>query len=416
MKAVVYKVNPAGWALCRLLQRAWPSCLCTRLNGLSLRELPAPPLPGADWVRCRTLLGGICGTDLNIIAQRQPPNSILQAFSSMPMVLGHENVAVVEHLGPQVPAEWLGKRVCVDPSLGCRQRGVSPLCPQCRKGNYGACESFWGPAGGKCDIPAGTSIGYNSATGGSLGQQFVAHVSQLVEVPGPISDEEALLTDPIACSLHSVLRARLDDAAKVLVYGAGVLGLGVVACLRATGYTGCIDVIARGPNAALAKTFGADEVLSLPPDRRARFEAIAARTGARMHRVRFGNLMLSGGYNAVFDCVGTASSINESLKWAASRGQVVIIGTGAGGRMDLTPVWFGELEVIGAYGRQDEHYDGRRISTYALVHKLMLDKRIDARRLLTHAFRLDQWKTAVAAALNKRISGALKVAIDFRQN
>jgi threonine dehydrogenase-like Zn-dependent dehydrogenase len=280
MKALVYDIKPLGWLACKLLGPFWKGCVRSSLGGLGLREVPAPQLPGADWVRLRTLLGGICGTDLAIIAQKQPPDSILQAFSSMPMLLGHEGVAVVEEAGPAVDRSWLGRRVCVEPTLGCTARGIVPSCPRCEAGEFGACENFGAAGAGKYKLPAGTSIGYNKATGGALGEGFVAHESQLARLDDRISDEMAVLTDPLACSMHAILRAEIlggtgvppvsspigsarkrpeethgQDAhatTKVLVYGAGVLGLGIVTCLRAVGFSGQIDIVGTAADSSRA--------------------------------------------------------------------------------------------------------------------------------------------------------------------
>jgi len=416
MKALCYEAKPLGWLTCLWLKKLWPGCLLSRLGGLTLRELDPPALPGDDWVLVRTLLGGICGTDLGILAQKQPPNSILQAFSSLPLMLGHENVAVVESVGPAVDKGWLGRRVCVEPTLGCTARGIEPACPRCQAGQFGACENFSAAGAGRYKLPAGTSIGYNNRTGGSFGEFFVAHVSQLVDVPASVSDELAVLTDPLACSLHSVLRADLSRASQVLVYGAGVLGLGVIACLRATGYAGRIDALEVGKYLqGRALRLGADAFLQPPREALRRYEMIAERTGARVHRVRLGNLMLSGGYDVIFECVGSVQSLNDSLKWAAGRGQVVLVGTGSGGRIDLTPLWFRELTVVGAYGRQLEHAPTGRVGTYQWVHRLMAEGKLPVADMLTHKFPLAQYRQALTAALHKSAHGAVKVAFDFRK-
>ena len=415
MRAVFYSVNPVGWITCKWLKLLWRGCLVSRLNGVSLRDVPPPELPGPDWVRVRTLMGGICGTDLGILAQKQPPNSILQAFASMPMVLGHENVAVVEETGAEVETSWKGRRVCVEPTLNCHVRGIDPPCDRCKVGELGSCESFAADGIGKAKLPPGTSIGYNRRTGGSLGEHFVAHQSQLVPVPDAMPDEPAVLTDPVACALHAVLRADLSQAGRVLVYGAGVLGLSLIASLRAIGYAGRIDAIDRARHVAeLAEEMGANEVVSLPAGTRARFEQIASRTHATVQRARFGNYMLSGGYDVAFDCVGSRQSIEESLKWTRAQGQVMMVGTGHGGGVDLTPIWFRELEVTGAYGRQIENFGGRRIGTYRLVHEFMMQGKLDVARLLTHKFPISEYKRAFTVAMNKDRYKAVKVAIDFR--
>lgn len=387
----------------------------TPLNGLSFRQAPIPELPNDKWVRVKTLMAGICGTDLGLLAQRQPPDSILQAYSSFPAILGHENLGIVEHVGAAVDKSWLGKRVCVDPTLCCQVRGIDPPCDRCDAGLYGACENFGQDGTGTAKLPPGVSLGYNSATGGSFSEYYLAHESQLMPVPDELIDEQAILTDPIGCGLHAVLRIKLEGVRSVLVYGAGVLGLAVISSLRAVGYTGRIDAL---DNAAYlstpASSLGANCFLSLPPGRADRFEAIAERTGGVVKRARFGNYTISGGYDAIFDCVGSQGSINESLKWTRPRGQVVIIGTGSGGRLDLTPLWFTELTVMGAYGRQIEQFDRRSISTYRLVHELMVSGRMKLDGLLTHTFELADYRRAFDVGLHKGRHQAIKVAFDLR--
>jgi len=428
MKALVYDVRPIGWGTCKWLKLFWPGCLFSGLNGLGLRELPPPALPADDWVRCRTILGGICGSDLSVLLQRQPPDSILQSFSTLPMVMGHESVSVVEQVGPAADRGWLGKRVCVEPTLACAARGIDPPCPSCRRGQFGVCESFSANGLGRSRLPPGTSIGYCGPVGGAWGECFVAHQSQLVEPPAGLNDRQAVLTDPLACSLHAALKIDLrdrgpqtrasafgDSVGSVLVYGAGILGLGAVWALRAIGYAGSIDVIARHPHQhELARRRGATETLRLPENERDKFDLIAARTGGRVTRARLGNFMLTGGYDAVLECVGSRRTITEALKWTRAGGQVVLLATGHGRGADLTPVWFTELRIQGAYGRGEESFNGRRVPTYKLVHELMAATKLNADELLTHTFPLADYRAAFAAATGKGRSHCVKAAFEFK--
>ena len=414
MRAVFYHVGPVGWLTCKWLKHLWPGCVLSRLGGVSVRRVDPPELVGDDWVRIRTLLGGVCGSDLAVLAQRHPPGSILHAYSSMPLMLGHENVGVVSEAGPGVDKAWVGKRVCVEPTLCCSVRGIDPPCHRCEAGQFGACENFGAAGEGSSKLPAGTSIGYNCRTGGSWGKYFVAHVSQLVPVPDQLSDAQGVLTDVVACGLHAVLRADVAHAKRVLVYGAGTLGLTVTASLRAIDWAGRIDLIGRYDyQGLLGRQLGADEVVSLPSGTAGRFGRIAELTGGTVKRARFGNYMLSGGYDVVFDCVGSQRSVEESLKWTRARGKVMLVGTGVV-QVDSTPIWFGQLEVIGAWGRQMENLNGRTVSTYELAHELMLAGKLDVADLLTHTFRIDQCRRALSVALNKAPHRAVKVAFDFR--
>lgn len=413
MQALLFQLRPPAYAACLLLKRFWPGCVYSPLGGLSLRDLPTPSLPGPEWALCRTVLGGICGTDLAILHQRQPIDSILQCFSTFPGVLGHENVAVVEQVGPAVDKSWLGKQITAEPTLCCAARGIEPACGPCRRGQYGACENFSANGLGKYRLPPGTSIGYCGAVGGSWSQYFLAHASQLIELPGEIPPEVGVLTDPLACSLHAVLRADLSAARSVLVYGAGILGLGVVWALRAVGYAGQIDVIARHRHQAdWARKLGAGEILALPRRGRERHQAIADRTGGRLLEARFGNFTVSGGYDVLFECVGTKDTLQEALKWTGGRGQVVLVATGHARGADLTPIWFSELNVLGAYGRSEESFGGRRIHTYRLTHEFMRKDPGLLAGLLSHTFALDQYREALSTASDKS-QGSIKVAFRF---
>lgn len=415
MRALVYQVNPLGYVTCKWLRHLWRGCLTTPLNGLSLKKVDQPRLPGDDWVLVRTLLGGICGSDTAILAQKQPIDSILQAYSSQPMMLGHENVGIVAEVGQAVSDDWIGKRVCVEPTLNCVVRGVEPQCRRCRAGEFSACENFGDEAQGAARIPPATSIGYNHRTGGAFGEALVAHESQLVPVPDGLTDRQAVLTDPLACSLHAVLRSDMASAERALVYGAGMIGLGVIGALRAMGFAGGIDVVGRGEHLAEpVERLGGDNYLRLPRGRVARSAVIAEQTGATLKVSRFANPMLSGGYDVVYDCVGSSSALTECLKWTRARGQLVMVATGAGRDVDMTPIWFRELTVIGAYGRQIERLSGRAVGTYQLAHELMVAGKLDTEGMLTHTFALEKYRKAFDVAMHKSAHGAIKVALDFR--
>jgi threonine dehydrogenase-like Zn-dependent dehydrogenase len=404
MQALVYKINPVGWATCKWMRFLWPGCRMGRLNGFSLRNIPEPDPPGPDWVRVKTRLGGICGSDIALVLQKQPANSMLQSFCSVPMVLGHENVGEVD-----------GRRVVVEPTLSCVVRGTDPMCPRCEAGEYGACENFSGAMGGSANLPAGTSIGYNARTGGSWGEYFVAHKSQLLFVDDLVTDEQAIMIDPMACSLHALLRADLEGVQSVLVYGAGVLGLGTIGCLRALGYRGRIEVVDLCDYMSdQVSRLGADDFFIPAAGNRERFEEIASRTGSTLQRARFGNYMLSGGYDMLVDCVGTARSVNDVLRWTRARGQVIMLGTLQSASVDLTPLWFRELKIIGTYGRQLEHFEGGRVNTYGIVHDWMVSGKLSADGLLTHLFPLREYKKAFRAAIYKPASKSIKVAFDMR--
>ena len=91
-----------------------------------------------------------------------------------------------------------------------------------------------------------------------------------------------------------------------------------------------------------------------------------------------------------------------------------MLGTLQGAVPDLTPLWFRELEIIGAWGRSMEHYEGRRVNSYQLVLDLIGAGKIAAEGLLTHTFKIDDYRAAMEAGMYKPQCESIKVAFDFR--
>ena len=111
----------AGMALGKVsAAQLWSGRSCTYLE-----EVPVPVLPGPEWVRIKTRLGGICGTDLGTIHLHTSP--YYSVFTSFPYTFGHENLGVVAEMGPAVTGCQPGERVVVEPLLCCTPR-VSTSC------------------------------------------------------------------------------------------------------------------------------------------------------------------------------------------------------------------------------------------------------------------------------------------------
>ncbi len=408
MKALLLDIKPARWLACKALGLLAPSVFWSRISNLQYREVSEPELPGPDWVRLRTVLGGICGTDLASITQRVHPASILRALSSFPAVLGHENVAVIETVGEAVQNWRTGDRVVVEPALSCVPRGLPP-CGPCREGRFSLCERF----AGDDRIPPGVMIGGNRLTSGSWASKFVAHQSQLHAVPAEVTDEQAVLVDPLASSMHGLLRRPPQDGERVLVLGGGIIGLGVVLTLRALGYGNeVVSLVRHEHQARRARDAGADSTVLVPrgTSNAVRFDRVAAALRAERVTGSYGNQNMTGGAEVVYDCVGTTSSFTDAMKFCQRRGAVVLIGTSHFGLLDLTSLWFSELHVVGANGRQMEHRDGGRMHTYDWVLELIRGGKLKVDGLLTHVYPLAEYRQALTALQRRGSSDVMKVA------
>jgi threonine dehydrogenase-like Zn-dependent dehydrogenase len=84
-------------------------------------------------------------------------------------------------------------------------------------------------------------------------------------------------------------------------------------------------------------------------------------------------------------------------------------------RVDLSPVWYKEVNLIGVLIHGVEDWNGARRSTYDLTCELLLDGKLTAAGLITHYFRLEDWKEAIKTAQDKR-SGSIKVVFDYREH
>lgn len=408
MTALVYDTGPINWTLCKVAGWLWHGVFWSRLGGMTLREVPIPPLPSSRWVRLRPLLGGICGTDLSSIMQRHHPASILQTISSLPAVLGHENVSIVDEVGPEVTRWRPGDRVVVESALSCGPREIHPPCPMCAAGRFTLCHNFrTGP------LPPGSMIGWNSFTGGSWAPCFVAHESQLYRVPDAIDDEQAVLTDPIAGALHAVLRRPPADDETVLILGAGLIGMGVAASIRALGLPCRVVALVRHDRqAALMKRFGANETIrvSAAESQSERYRKVAALIGGTIVPSRFGHhAFLGGGFDVVYECVGSGQSLTDAMKYTRAGGTVVEVGTSQITLVDTAPLWLDELNIIGTNGRAIETFNGRRMHTYEVVFELIQQSKLDLSGLVTHRFAVGQYKEAFATLVDRAASGAIKV-------
>ncbi len=408
MQALVFDPPRVGWPLFKLAGLVRRAAAVGPLSGLRLREVSPPALPGPEWVRLRTLLGGICGTDLALVAGRNHPATFLQRFASFPAVLGHENVCVVAETGSRVTRWRPGQRVCVDPALSCGPRGVVPVCVHCAAGRTSLCENT-----DRGVLPPGLMIGLNAQTGGSWSAEFVAHERQVFAVPDEIPDEHAVLTDPLACAVHAVLRRPPQTGEQVLLNGGGIMGVGLAAAIRALGCPNRVVGVVRHPfQADLLRRHGADDVRVHPRSmtHEDRYDDVARAVGGRRLAARFGNQAFVGGADLTYDSVGTGRSITDCLKWTAARGTLVLVGTSQISVVDTTPLWFAELNVVGCNGRQIEEVDGRRMHTYEVVFEWMRTGRLRVDGLLTHRFALGDYRAALRALLARSDSHAVKAA------
>ena len=410
MRALVYGVSPEPFEV--------PDDANTLTQNLArtptaMREVPDPQLPHEDWVITRPRLTGICGSDSKQILMdfgEADADNAMSAFCSFPQVMGHEVVADVVAMGPQARGLELGQRVVLNPWLSCGPRGIEPPCPACESGDYSLCWSFTDG-----DIKPGIHTGVSADVTGGYAELMPAHDSMLFPVPDAVPDELAVFADPFSVSLHAITRHPPPPSGRVLVYGAGSLGLCAVAILRALYPEVAVAVVARFPaQQKLALRFGAELVVDHEP-RLALIEELVAWGGGRLRQPLLGLPMAyPGAVDVVYDTVGKPETFEAGVRVLRSRGTLVKAGVHAPGRWEWSPLYFKEIALVGSNAFGAEEVEGRR--QHAIAHYLDLAAagRVDLRPMLTHTFSLEQWREAFLAIANQGESGAIKVGIDQR--
>jgi threonine dehydrogenase-like Zn-dependent dehydrogenase len=414
LRAVSFNVTVPGFLLGKSLGRVTEAALFGGLSGLRYGDVPVPALPGDRWVRLDVVKAGICGSDLGNLMFASSP--AMEPFGSFPAVLGHEVLARVAEVGPAVSRVEVGQRVAVDPVLSCTVRGYSDgqRCASCASGQHGTCERA-GEEGevvvGGHELRRGLTIGYHADLPGGWGEHMVAHESQLFPIDDRISDRTAALIEPLAVGMHAALHTRPFGSGPALVIGSGPIALGAVWALRAAGYQGALVAqIKRGHEGEIACALGASEVVS--PGDEAR--QVLVETGASAYMPIIGDEVYSGGgFPLILDCVGSEQTIKQALRYAAPRGEIVLLGCAAEiKKLDLTFVWARELRIHGYVCYGMEEWRGERMHTFQVTHDLLLETGAPVERMVTHEFPLSQYREALSAAANRRRSGAIKVLLD----
>jgi threonine dehydrogenase-like Zn-dependent dehydrogenase len=305
---------------------------------LHLDHVADPVAPRSDEVRLRILRAGICNTDLELMA----------GYLNFSGILGHEFVGVVED-GPDA---WLGRRVCVEINVACGQ------CDFCQRGIPSQCRDRH-------------AIGINRYPG-AFADCLVVPQANLHLVPDAVSDDAAVFTEPLAAALQVTEAIQVSPRDRVVVLGAGKLGLLVAQVLKLTG-ADLVVPVRREKQARLLEQWGIPTVgLDELPRQRAQ---------------------------VVVDCTGDESGFAEALDLVEPRGTIVLKSTYHGlPKADLTRVAVNEIRLVGS-----------RCGPFDAALRLLALGLVDVESMIEARYSLDDGVAAMTYAAQK---GVLKVLLD----
>jgi L-iditol 2-dehydrogenase len=316
----------------------------------------AVPDPGPGEVVVRVASVGVCGSDVHYYEHGRIGRFVVES----PLVLGHEAAGEVAVLGTGVTSLTIGQRVSVEP-------GVPDLtCEQCLAGRYNLCPNMRFFATPPID--------------GAFAEYVVVHAAFAHPVPDTISDDAAALLEPLSVGIWACRKGRVSAGSRVLITGAGPIGLVTVQAARAFGAT---EIIVSDVNPArldLARDLGATDVVD-------------ARTASVGDLPRPPEILL--------ECSGHPAATVDGLRALDRAGRAVLVGMGGDELpLPLSVVQERELEVTGTF---------RYAGTWPTAIALVAAGRVDLDRLVTDTYALAEAEDALTAA--RRNPHSVKVVV-----
>jgi L-idonate 5-dehydrogenase len=286
------------------------------------------------------------------------------------MVLGHEIAGTVAAVGPAVRALRPGDKVAVNPSLPCEG------CRYCLAGLANHCLDmrFYGSA-----------MRFPHVHGG-FRQRLVAQERQCVAVPADVPLERAAFAEPLAVCLHAVSRAGPLVGKRVLITGAGPIGmLTLLAARHAGAGQVVITDVAEAP-LALARRLGADRAVNVATDK----DGMAAYEADK------------GVFDVMFEASGNPAALRQGIAAVRPRGIVVLIGIGGEASLMLNVLVAKEVDLRGTF---------RFDAEFAWAVAAIASGRIDPSPLLTEIVPLARAREAFDLASDR--TRAMKVQLSF---
>ncbi|MCV7301049.1 NAD(P)-dependent alcohol dehydrogenase [Mycobacterium barrassiae] len=319
---------------------------------IEIEERPIPnPGPGDVLVRVSSV--GVCGSDTHYYRHGRVGSFVVEA----PLVLGHEAAGTIVGVGESVNPTRIGQRVSIEP-----QR-PDPDSDETRRGHYNLCPHmrfFATPPvdGALCDYV-------------TIGAEF-AH-----PVPDSMSDDAAALCEPLSVGIAAIRKAELDGHSRVLIAGAGPIGIVVT---------------------QLARAYGATDIVVSDPDRtrRDRAAAFGATTVIDPAVEQTDELTV----DAFIDASGAAAAVAAGIRAVRPAGRVVLVGSGAE-TMELPTqlIQNRELVLTGVF---------RYANTWPTAIALVESGRVDLDAMVTARFPLEK---AAEALDSDRIPGSVKSVV-----
>jgi len=346
------------------------AALKTADGRFEVTDVERPILPASDFVLARVKVAGICGTDLRHWQKAEPE---LECH-----IVGHELAGEVVEVGDGVVNLKPGDRVVIETVMG------DGICPFCNVQRYNICEHLY-------DVRS-------QYVSRAYGEFLAGPEKKFYKLPDHVSFEEAALIDTFSVCLHAHHLGQVSVNQKIVLIGAGPIGLGQLQLAKISGADVLIaDLVDSALD--LAKELGADVVVN------SEREDLAARV-----KEWTGGL----GADLCFECAGGTSmpqTLPLATKCVRRGGRVVLVGGFDPGEVSIPLEWqriqMSEIQIIpsASFAFHDIYPE------QGMVLDLIASGKLDAKKMITHRFPLEQINEAFETADAKQETGAVFVAI-----
>ena len=314
-------------------------------KNISLEQVAMPePQPG--FVRIKVKAAAICATDLEVLDGNIAAN--------YPLTPGHEWSGIVDAVGSEKDAHWIGKRVIGSSDVACL------TCDACRSGNWRYCKDF-------------EEIGFKR--NGAYAEYAIMPAYGLVELPDNVSFAQGALCEPLGVALGTLEKAGAKYGDTCLIMGAGSIGLCMLAAAKALGLKDIVVVATTDRRLKLAREMGAVRTIASKEEN----------VMEVMQKLR------PEGTDVVIDATGIEECIQQSLKLAKRGGTVALAGYGRGKIMNIRidDIHIYNLRVVGAGNNWNQH---KKAVT------MMADGSVNIEKFVTNKIKLEDYRKGLDLA------------------
>lgn len=314
-------------------------------TGVMKLEQRDVPRPAGGQVLVKVGSVGICGSDVHYYRHGRIADYVVHK----PLILGHEAGGVIVAVGDRVAADRIGQRVALEPGVPCRQ------CRECKHGRYNLCRQVRFFATPPVD--------------GTFCEYVVIAADFAHPVPDSITDDGAGLIEPLSVGVWACSKAQVGVGSRVLVSGAGPIGLMTVQVARAAGATQIVVTDIAQARLTTAIRYGATDVVNATT-------TDAATAGFEV--------------DAFIDCSGAESAVQAGIRAVRPAGRVVLVGMGADSiSLPLGLIQGRELTITGTF---------RYANTYPTAIALAASGAVDLDSMVTDHYRLEEAEAALQQA------------------